>query len=101
MNDNCIADIGNHCECEKCQQWEADSMREARAEYDASKGKFDLAKIDNIVCANVNMRDYPDFCNAYIESADYNGIPMTESQLERLNDTESDFCYEKISQSIY
>jgi hypothetical protein len=101
MNEPCFADIDRDCACKRCQESEASSMQAARIQYDASKSKFDLTKIDNIVCADVDMRDYPDFCDAYIESADYNGIPMTESQLERLNDTERDFCHEKISQSIF
>ncbi len=37
--------------------------------------------------------DYPDFADAYIESATYKGREMTEEELEALND-DSDFVYE-------
>jgi hypothetical protein len=42
-------------------------------------------KITNIQIAGVNWNDYPDFANAYILSADYDGVPMTEKQLDELN----------------
>ena len=61
--------------------------------------KFDYSKITNIVMDNVNWSDYPDFVDAYIESADYNGEPMTEAQLDDLND-DFDFRYECALESI-
>ena len=41
-----------------------------------------LSKIENVVFGGIDMSDYPKFCDAYIESADYNGRPATESELE-------------------
>ena len=49
--------------------------------------------IDNIVLSGVNGNDYPDYCDAFIESADYNGVPMTDDQLDEINEN-SDFIYE-------
>lgn len=46
---------------------------------------MELSKIDNVVVCGVDPTDYPDFCDAYIESADYDGVPMTEEQLDELN----------------
>jgi hypothetical protein len=31
------------------------------------------------------MKDYPDFCDAYVESASFKGIELTDQQLEELN----------------
>lgn len=62
--------------------------------------KLDLSQIDNIQIAGVNTKDYPDFCNAYVESADYIGKPMTEKQLDELNNC-GDFVYEKTIESLY
>jgi len=42
-------------------------------------------KIENIELDGVNTRDYPDFCDAFIVSADYNGKPMTDEQLDEIN----------------
>ena len=46
---------------------------------------IDVDKITNVKCSGIDMEDYPDFCDSYIESADYNGEPMTEEQLEIIN----------------
>lgn len=42
-------------------------------------------KIDNVVVEGIDMGDYPDFCDAYIESCDIAGVPATEEQLEFIN----------------
>ena len=43
---------------------------------------MELSKIENAVFGGIDMSDYPKFCDAYIESADYNGRPATEAELE-------------------
>ena len=45
---------------------------------------YDL--IDNIEVDGIDTNDYPDFCDAFISSADYNGVEMSEEQLEALNE---------------
>jgi hypothetical protein len=45
---------------------------------------YDL--IDNIELDGIDTRDYPDFTDAFIVSADYEGKPMTEEQLDILNE---------------
>ena len=45
---------------------------------------YDL--IDNIEIDGIDTRDYPDFTDAFIVSADYEGKPMTEEQLDTLNE---------------
>ena len=52
-------------------------------------------KIDNIEIDGIDTKDYPDFCDAYISSADYDGVPMTDEQLDELNE-DGDFQYECI-----
>jgi hypothetical protein len=47
---------------------------------------MDYNKIDNIEVDGIDTKDYPDFCDAYIESADYDGKPMTDEQLEKINE---------------
>ncbi len=42
--------------------------------------------IDNIEVDGIDTNDYPDFCDAFISSADYNGVAMTDEQLEELNE---------------
>ena len=45
---------------------------------------YDL--IDNIEIDGIDTNDYPDFTDAFIASADYNGVEMTDEQLEALNE---------------
>ena len=52
-------------------------------------------KIDNIEIDGIDTKDYPDFCDAYISSADYDGVPMTDEQLDELNE-DGDYIYEHI-----
>ncbi len=61
--------------------------------------KFDYSKINNVEMGNVSWGDYPDFTDAYIESADYDGEPMNDDQLDDLNE-DYDFRYECAINSI-
>ena len=56
------------------------------------KEVMDYKKIDNIEIDGIDTKDYPDFCDAYISSADYNGVPMTDKQLDELNE-DGDYVY--------
>lgn len=42
--------------------------------------------IDNIELDGIDTNDYPDFCDAFISSADYKGVKMTDEQLEEINE---------------
>ena len=35
----------------------------------------------------IDGRDYPDFCDAFVTEADYDGEPMTEEELDQLNNS--------------
>ena len=41
--------------------------------------------IENIEFTGIDWADYPDMCDVYVESADYDGVPMDADQLEELN----------------
>jgi hypothetical protein len=46
---------------------------------------LDYSLIDNIVFGGIDPEDHPHYCDAYIESADYNGRELTEAELEVIN----------------
>ena len=52
---------------------------------------FNTDEIDNIIMGGIDTNDYPDFCDAYIESCTYKGKDMTEKQLDKLNAHEIEF----------
>ena len=61
---------------------------------------MDYSKIDNVEIDGIDTNDYPDFCDAYIVSADYNGVPMTDEQLDEVNDN-SDFVYDCVQNHLF
>jgi len=65
-----------------------------------TKIKLDYSKVSNVFVAGIDMSDYGDFCDAYIESADYDGREMTEEELEILNE-DSQFVNEAVFAQIH
>ena len=59
------------------------------------KQEMDYAKITNIEFDGIDYLDYPDYSDAYIVSADYDGLEMTDSQIEEINE-DRDFVYEQL-----
>jgi hypothetical protein len=56
--------------------------------------------IENIEVDGIDAKDYPDFCDAFIARADYDGKEMTEEQLDELNE-DSDFVYECVQNHLF
>ena len=61
---------------------------------------MDYNKITNVEIEGIDYADYPDFCDAFISSAEYNGKPMNEEQLDKLSE-DSDFMYHSIQSKLY
>ena len=60
---------------------------------------MDYSKIDNVEVGGVDINDYPDFSDAFIINADYNGEAMTEEQLDQIND-DLGFVHECVLNSV-
>ena len=56
--------------------------------------------ITNVVVAGIDMADAPDFVDAYIASADLDGVPMTDEQLDALSE-DYDFVYGELMKQLY
>jgi hypothetical protein len=61
---------------------------------------LDYSLIDNVQIDGVDTSDYPDFCDAYIVSADYDGREMTDDEIELLND-DGDFVLQQVYEYIF
>jgi hypothetical protein len=61
---------------------------------------LDYSLIDNVQIDGVDSSDYPDFCDAYIVSADYDGREMTDDEIELLND-DGDFVLQQVYEYIF
>ena len=58
--------------------------------------KFNKKLIDNIEVDGIDHRDYPEYVDAFISSADYDGVEMTDEQLDELNED-----YELVSELVW
>lgn len=54
---------------------------------------MDYKLIDDIEVDGIDYSDYPDFCDAFIVGANYDGKQMTDEQIDLLND-DLDFVHE-------
>lgn len=62
---------------------------------------IDIKKVHNIEIEGVDSRDYPDFCDAFIAYAeDENGNPLTEEELEILQEAYPEVVNELAYQSL-
>ena len=62
---------------------------------------LDLSKIEDIEFDGIDHNDYPDYCDAFIESATYKGRDLTEEELEWVGDDNSMWVYEKLMDYLY
>lgn len=62
---------------------------------------IDFKLIDNVVVDGIDYNDYPDFCDAYISEADYNGEPMSDEMIEVLNTDYTDFVLENVYSHLF
>jgi hypothetical protein len=59
---------------------------------------LDYRLIDNIKWDGIDHTDYPDYSDAIIMSADYDGRPMTEEEIE---DLDRDWVRQKLMDYIF
>jgi hypothetical protein len=55
--------------------------------------KYLIELFDNVELDGIDWNDYPDFCDMYLVSADYEGRPLTNDEIEELNN-DSQLIYE-------
>lgn len=55
--------------------------------------------ITNIKFEGIDKSDAPDYSNAFIASADKDGKPMNDSELEKLND-DGQFVYDNLIKKL-
>jgi len=62
--------------------------------------KMNYNLIDNVEVDGINTSDYPDFCDAFISYAEYNEKPMTDNQLNELNEDDQ-LVFEYVESKLY
>lgn len=61
---------------------------------------MDYNKISNIVVENICPWDAPDFCDASISHAEYEGRELTDDELDKLNE-DIDFVYDAVEAYLF
>ncbi len=61
---------------------------------------FEYTKITDVHVDGIDHSDAPEYCDAYIESANYKGKPMNDKQLDRLNQNPY-FVAEALERQVY
>ena len=62
--------------------------------------KLNNLNVIDVEVENLDMKDYPDFCDAYISSATFecNKQPLTDNQLNELMDQNPDEFFDLVSE---
>jgi len=60
-----------------------------------------LEEVEEMQFSDVDNSDYPDYSDAFVESATYKGREMTEEELNELNDDYRDFVYQKLMDWVF
>ena len=63
--------------------------------------KLDLRKVDNMEFDGIDFSDYPDFCDAFLVAADYDGRELSEEEIDFINDEHYDFVNERVYSSLF
>jgi len=61
---------------------------------------MELDKISNIELNGIDTKDYPDFVDAYIVSAEIDGVELTDAEIEELN-CNSEFVYDCVLNQLF
>ena len=56
--------------------------------------------IDDITFDGIDHNDYPDYCDAYIDGAYYEGREMTQEELDTLNE-DRDFVMKELMSHLF
>ena len=62
---------------------------------------FDLNLIDDVEIEGIDIEDYPDFCDAFLIGASYKGRELTEDELEYVQDSNPEWFYDKVWDTIF
>ena len=61
---------------------------------------INITSLSDIEIGGIDMNDYPDFCDAYVECADKaDGTPLSDTEIDALNECEDTQAY--VNQNAY
>lgn len=58
--------------------------------------------LNSISVDGIDTKDYPDFCDAYVEYAEFmDGLPLNDTQLDRLRDDYPEIVHEAVFERVF
>jgi hypothetical protein len=63
--------------------------------------KIDFKLVTNVSVDGIDTNDYPDFVDAFIVSADYDGEPMSDEMIDEINSDYLDFVSECVYHELF
>jgi len=75
-------------------------MNTGNFDKDFKEEDFDYRNIEEVELCGIDVKDYPDFVDAYVTSATYHGKLLTEDQLDKISD-DREFIYEWALHVLY
>jgi hypothetical protein len=63
--------------------------------------EFNIDLLDDIEIDGIDMRDYPDFCDAFLVGASYKGRELTEDELEHVQESNPEWFYDQVWDTIH
>ena len=93
-----MSKIGNYLiEAEENGTLVHDGFKYVDPNYLARGKIMNLNQLQNVVICDIHMSDYPDFCDAYIESAEHPcGTPLSDEELDHLSEIRFGFVNAQI-----
>ena len=73
---------------------------QVRVDRDGAAACFDFSNLSDFEFDNVDNADYPDFADAKLVCAEYNGVPCDDEQLDWIEDNFSSEVYEELLWSL-
>jgi len=62
---------------------------------------IDFTKVSNVEVDGIDTNDYPEFVDAFITSAEYDGRKMTDEELDYINNVHLDFVQECVYNHLF
>jgi len=57
---------------------------------------INLSEVNDIEFSGIDNSDYPDYSDAFVESANYKGREMTQEEIDELMDDYPEFVYNQL-----
>ena len=62
---------------------------------------MNVQHITDVEIDGIDYNDYPDFCDAFLAAATYNNKPLTQDEMDTIQQENPDWFYSKIEEVIY